>query len=112
MKRVLILIHFASKLTRDNMAATGLKVVPAVRASVDNFEAVFSSEIAFGFVGVTSKSCDTLLKELVRAIGLKNGDNISVVEAAEVIVSTHPGLAQWQTATQMVSVLARSDRPK
>lgn len=106
MKRVLILIHFANKLTRDNLAMTGAKVAPCVTANLDECAGIFSSDIAFGFVGVTQKDISDLLKTLIKAIGLKTGDNISVIELTENIISTHPGLMQWNGATQMVSVLS------
>ena len=106
MKRVLILIHFASKLTRDNLAIMGKKVAPCVMANLDEGAGIFSSDIAFGFTGITSKDLSELHKTLVKGIGLKVGDNLSILELAECIISTHPGLMQWNNSTQMVSVLA------
>lgn len=110
MKRVLVLIHFANKLTRENMAPMGLKAANCVKARLDNFAGVFSSDIAFGFVGVTSQSTDELLKALVKDIGLKSGDNISVLEMTENIISTQASLMEWQAATSFVAGLGRLAR--
>ena len=112
MKRVLILIHFAAKLTRDNMGPMGLKAASCVQANVENFAGIFSSDIAFGFAGVTNQDTSELLKTLFKAIGLKPGDNVSVVELAENISSTHPGLMEWQGATGFVASLARLARER
>ena len=112
MKRVLVLIHFASKLTRDNMAAAGLKAATCTKARLDNFAGVFSSDIAFGFAGVTAMDTSDLLKALWKDIGLNTGDNISVLELTENIISTHQGLMEWQSATGFVAALAKSARQK
>ncbi len=112
MKRVLVLIHFANKLTRDNMGPMGLKAATCAKARLDNFAGVFSSDIAFGFAGVTALPTDDLLKLLVKDIGLKTGDNISVLELTEDIISTHQGLMEWQGATSFVAGLGRLARQK
>lgn len=112
MKRVLILIHFASKLTRENMGPMGIKAASCVKAQLDDFAGVFSSDIAFGFVGVTTADTSDLIKALIKDIGLKTGDNISVMELTENIISTHPGLMEWQAATSFVAALGRSARQR
>lgn len=112
MKRVLILIHFANKLTRENMGSMGVKAASSVKARLEHFAGIFSSDIAFGFVGVTSSDNSDLLKALVKDIGLKTGDNISVLELTENVISTHQGLVEWQGATGFVAALGRLAREK
>lgn len=112
MKRVLVLIHFASKLTRENLGPMGLKAASCAKARLENFAGVFSSDIAFGFAGVTTMDTGDLLKALWKDIGLKTGDNISVLELTENIISTHQGLMEWQMATSFVAALGRSTREK
>lgn len=103
MKRVLVLIHFANKLTREAMAPMGVKAAAAIKARLQRCAGVFSSDIAFGFVGVATGDTGDLLKALVKDICLKTGDNISVMELTTDIISTHPGLMEWQGSTVMVS---------
>lgn len=112
MKRVLVLIHFANKLTRENMGPMGLKAASCTKARLDNFAGVFSSDIAFGFAGVTALGTGELLKALIKEIGLKTNDNISVLELTEDIISTHQSLMEWQAATSYVSALSRLAQEK
>lgn len=111
MKRVLILIHFASKLNRQTMAPTGARLAPLVMAQLQDSAGVFTSDIALGVTGITHQPSDALLRSLVASLGLTTGDNISVLELGPVIISTHPGLTSWANRTQMVSVRAESGAP-
>lgn len=112
MKRVLVLIHFASKLSRENMATVGVRVAPIVRDNLGNFAGVFSSDIAFGCVGTTDKGIDELVKTLIQALSLKSGDNVSVLELGMSIISTHRSLMEWQGQTDFVAYLSESAKQK
>ncbi len=108
MKRVIVLVHFASKLSREQMGATGLRVAQALRARLGHFAGVFTSDIAMGAVGTTDSSCSDLMQALLKDMQLPRGDNISVMELGMSVVTTHSGLSQWQGQTDFVAFLGGS----
>lgn len=112
MKRVLVLINLTAKRTESEWANVGKAVLPKVQAHLDQMAPMFMSKAGFGFVGITNNDCKALLTTLDKELALKSGDNISVMELAENIISTHRGLTEWQNATVTVSVLAGLARQK
>lgn len=112
MKRVLVLINLTAKRTEPEWVAVGKLAVAKMQAHLDQMAPVFTSKAAFGFVGVTDMDCKTLLITLDKELGLRSGDNISVLELAENIISSHRGLMEWQNSTVTVSVLAGLARQK
>jgi hypothetical protein len=112
MKRVLVLINLAAKRSPEELAATARSVLSAMQTNLDQMETIFTSTVAFGFVGVTSKDFSELHKTLNKGTNLRSGDNISVMELGILVISTHPGLHSWNGATQMISVLAESSRQR
>lgn len=112
MKRVLVLINLTAKRTDPEWAKVGQAALAKAQAHLDQMTPMFTSKAGFGFVGITNKDSKTLLTTLDKELALKSGDNISVMELAENIISTHRGLMEWQSATVTVSVLAGLARQK
>lgn len=110
MKRVLVLINLAAKRTDAELISIGRTTLSAMQAQLDQMATVFTSISAFGFVGISNKDCKELLTTLDKQLGLRSGDNISVLELAENVISTHRGLMEWQSATVMVSALSQLAR--
>ncbi len=109
MHRYLVLIHFASKWTRDDIATIGPKVIAAVRGALDDSETVLTTPQAIGVCGVSSKSARELWTAL--QLPLFRQDNVSVVTLGEDVVTTHPGFSEWDSRTRWLSRMAPG-RPK
>lgn len=99
MKRVLVLIHFTAKREGAAFLQIGKTAIAAVQSNLTDSAAFLNSNICFGFVGFTPLEVSDLHKVLAKAIAPKIGDNISVLELDDNIISTHPGLMEWQATT-------------
>ncbi|WP_167735679.1 MULTISPECIES: hypothetical protein [unclassified Herbaspirillum] len=92
--KYLVLVHLASKITRNDLPAIATAVLQAIKSNLDDVEAVLTSEAAIAMTGLSSAGSDSIF----RAIGsaLRSGDNLSVLELGDDIVTSHPGLATWR----------------
>lgn len=109
MNRYLVLLHFASKIARnEDPDARLVPINEAMRRELQDCECTLSSEVALAFCGVSAKSADELLGSL--RIRVLRQDNLSIIELGTEIVTTHPGLAAWQARTAWIPRKG-SDRP-
>lgn len=109
MKRYLVLVHFASKFSRESDSVARMQsIMEAVRRSLDDCETAMTSEFGVAVCGLSARSATDLWTAL--QLPVFRQDNLSVIELGAAIATTHPGLAAWQARTAW---LARtdSDRP-
>ena len=102
-KRVLVLVHFAAKRDGAGFVNIGKAPVAAIQQELMEPTAFLNSNICFGFAGVSRLDVGELHKALSKAIGPRVGDNVSVLELDDNIISTHPGLMEWQAKTVRLS---------
>jgi hypothetical protein len=93
----IVLIHFAAKLSRQNLAAVAPIVNQAVRDALSNCEAILATDTTAAFVGASESSAMSLFKDM--ASGLRPGDQLSIIEMAEGLATSHQGLRHWANAT-------------
>lgn len=97
-ERYLVLIHFAAKVTRSNLADVAAQVVRSIRNNLHNSETISSSPSSVAFVGESAVSADALFRSL--AVDLRPGDNLSIFALGRDIATSHPGLHQWRNELQ------------
>ena len=102
MNRYLVLIHFASRWSREkDPAARGAQVLAAIRGVLDDCETVLTEDHAIGVCGLSRKSA----REVWAALQLPvfRQDNLSVISLGRDISTIHPGFADWDARTRWLS---------
>lgn len=95
-ERYLVLVHFASRLTRDNLTSIATCVVKAVRENLENTEAVMTSDTAVAMIGNSAADPKSLFREIGTC--MRSGDNLSILSIGDNVITSHPGLANWRNA--------------
>lgn len=95
-ERYLVLIHFAAKLTRSNLAEVALQVSRSIRSNLHNSETITSSPSSVAFVGESAATAASLFRSL--SADLRPGDNLSIFALGLDIATSHPGLHAWHQA--------------
>jgi hypothetical protein len=109
-KKYLVMVHIASRLNRSNLAVAAQQIAGAIQSNLFGCEAVMTSEICICVVGSADADAGGLFAAI--APGLRSGDNLSVIEMGEAVMTSHPGLAQWLKASpRLVSRINPGDRP-
>jgi len=96
--KYLVLVHLASKITRNDLPAIASAVLQAIKSNLDDVEAVLTSEAAIAMTGLSGSDRDSIFRNI--AAGLRSGDNLSVMELTGSITTSHPGLHAWMGRDQ------------
>ncbi|WP_443113332.1 hypothetical protein [Herbaspirillum seropedicae] len=91
--RYLVLINFAAKLSRQHLSAVSAVTNSTVRSALGDCEAIFVSEMAVAFVGLSGEEPGHLFK--LMAARLREGDHLSVIALGNELMTSHPGLMGW-----------------
>jgi len=92
--KYLVLVHLASKITRNDLHAIATTVLQAIKSNLDDVEAVLTSEAAIAMTGMSGNGSDSIFRGIRSA--LRSGDNLSVLELGDDIATSHPGLGAWR----------------
>jgi hypothetical protein len=92
--RYLVLVHFAARLTRENISQVAGNVAASIRLNLGNTEAVITSDAMVGIAGTSANEPADIFREIAK--DLRRGDNLSVIELGTRITTSHPGLHSWQ----------------
>ncbi len=92
-ERYLVLIHFAAKATRANLAEVADQIDRSIKSNLRNSQAICTTPASLAFVGESDMSAVSLFQCL--ASSLRPGDNLSVLVLARDLATSHPGLNQW-----------------
>jgi hypothetical protein len=113
MKRYLVLIHLAAKFEKLELVERSTALLQAMKFNLDDMAPVLTAEKGFAFVGTSNEAdASALWKKIVVSTKLARQDNISVIELGRDIVTTHPGLSQWQSETRFLAGLIATSGKK
>jgi hypothetical protein len=102
LKRYLVLIHFASKISRNPEAASQVRAIrDMVRRELRDAEAILNAETALAFCGMSALDAHGLWKALRLLIARE--DTLSVIEISTNIASSQPALSSWQVQTRWLA---------
>jgi hypothetical protein len=96
--KYLVLVHLASKITRNDLPVIATAVLQAIKANLDDVEAVLTSEAAIAMTGRASAGSELIFRNITGR--LRPGDNVSVMELTGRITTSHPGLHAWMGRDQ------------
>ena len=97
-ERYLVLIHFAAKTTRANLAEVASQVDRSIKMNLRNSEAICTTLASLAFVGESDASVNSLFRAL--ADDLHPGDNLSIFLLGRQVVTSHAGLERWHRERQ------------
>ena len=98
MKRYLVFVQLQTAVNQKNAGVVGQRILASVRSQFDKPEAIFTTEKAFCFAGISGKSASDIFKGMTS--GLLVGDLLSVIEVGKDIASVHQGLVQWHSSSR------------
>lgn len=102
MNRYLVLIHLASKPSREKgMSELGPTLISAIRGALDDCETILTAPQALGVCGLSAKPPREIWDSL--RVLLRAEDNISVVAVGADVVTSHPGFADWDGRTRWMT---------
>jgi uncharacterized protein (DUF1684 family) len=102
LKRYLVLIHFASRISRNPEVASQVRAIrDIVRRELGDAEAILNAETALAFCGMSALDAHGLWKAL--RLPIAGEDTLSVIEISANIASSHPGLSSWQVQTRWLA---------
>lgn len=94
----IVLVHFAAKLSRQNLAAIAPGVNAAIRSALSDCEPVLVGDTCVAFLGSAQSAAPAIFKEV--ASGLRLGDHLSVIELGDDLVTSHPAALAWHLRRQ------------
>jgi hypothetical protein len=92
--KYLVLVHFAARLTRENLSQVAGGLATTIRRNLENCEAVLTSDAMVAMIGLSLAKPEDIFRSI--AGDLRRGDNLSVLEVGAEVITSHPGLAAWQ----------------
>lgn len=94
----ILLVSFAAKLTRQNLAAIAPRINASVRKALTDCEAILTGDTCVVFVGTTQSDAPALFKSV--AADLRIGDHLTVIELGEDLMTSLPSLLGWHVRRQ------------
>lgn len=88
-KKYLVLVHWASKGSRNNLEHVARHLNDALKMNLSGTVTVLTSIAAVAVMGMSSKTAAQLFSEIAPC--LYTGDNLSVMELGDDIATSHPG---------------------